>query len=193
MLWTSHLESGGKSLFPQVRRLLGRLRHLGKLIPMDCRNNLAKGLIHSRLSYIMPLWGGATESHLKRAQVILNIAARWVTGLGRKTKISKLMKRAGWLTIKEQIKVANLVYTWKIVHLGKPSRPRERMNVTPEMKIDVQVPRLQLSKECYRWRGSTLWNELPLYLRLERSIARFKRQVRTLVENQRTWDPGESH
>ena len=55
-LWTSHLESGPKALLPQVRKLLGMLRHLGPKIPPRCRNNLAKGLIHSRLAYLMPFW-----------------------------------------------------------------------------------------------------------------------------------------
>ena len=182
MLWTAHLESGVKAIFPQLRKQIGRLRHLGNLIPMECRNNLAKGLIHSRMNYIMPLWGGATESHLKKAQVILNIAARWATGLGRRTRITKLMKTAGWLTVKEQIRVATLVYTWKSVHLGKPPRPLERMTITPDKKIIVQEPRLMFSKDCYRWRGSSMWNDLPQELRELKSISSFKRQLRRLVE-----------
>ena len=57
-LWNSHLETGTRALFPQIRKLLGMLRHLGPKIPKRCRNNLSKGLIHSRLAYLMPLWGG---------------------------------------------------------------------------------------------------------------------------------------
>ena len=30
MLWSAHLETGPKAMFPQVRRVLGRLKHLGK-------------------------------------------------------------------------------------------------------------------------------------------------------------------
>ena len=66
-LWTAHLETGTKALFPQVRRQLGKLRHAGDLIPRESRNSLARGLIQSRLSYLLPLWGGATEQHLKKS------------------------------------------------------------------------------------------------------------------------------
>ena len=66
-LWNSHLETGPKALFPQVRKLLGMLRHLGPKIPIRCRNNLSKGLIHSRLSYLMPLWGGASTALIKKS------------------------------------------------------------------------------------------------------------------------------
>ena len=61
LLWQSHLETGERALFPQVRKQLGRLKHLGELIPLKCRQNLLKGLILSRLSYILPLWGGGSR------------------------------------------------------------------------------------------------------------------------------------
>ena len=35
LLWASHLETGDRALFPQVRKLLGRLKHVGKQIPME--------------------------------------------------------------------------------------------------------------------------------------------------------------
>ena len=57
--WKAHLETGIKVLLPSVRKCLGALRHLGKGIPAGSRNILAKGLITSRLSYLIGIWGGA--------------------------------------------------------------------------------------------------------------------------------------
>ena len=61
MMWQSHLEMGPKALLPWVRQQLGLLKHLGDLIPMSSRKNLARGLIGSRMSYLMPLWGGGQQ------------------------------------------------------------------------------------------------------------------------------------
>ena len=47
--WMSHMETGKKSLLPAVRRQMGLLQHIGGKIPMTSRQNLAKGLIQSRL------------------------------------------------------------------------------------------------------------------------------------------------
>ena len=94
-------------MLPRIRKQMGYLKHIGKMIPLASRNNLAKGLIQSRLSYLMLLWGGASQILIDRAQVILNKAARWATGLDRRTKISQLMETAGWFSIKEQIKDCN--------------------------------------------------------------------------------------
>ena len=92
MLWQAHLETGPKALLPSIRKQLGKLKHLGKLLPMGVRPNLAKGLLLSRFSYLLPLWGGASNAYLKRAQVVLNSVARWSTGKSKRTKINK---RAG--------------------------------------------------------------------------------------------------
>ena len=98
MAWQAHLETGAKALLTQVRKQLGRLKLHGTLIPESSRRNLARGLIASRLNYLQPLWGGAPEAYIRKAQVVLNSAARWATGLSKRTKISKLMalnQRAG--------------------------------------------------------------------------------------------------
>ena len=191
-LWTAHLETGTKALFPTVRKQLGKLRHAGNLIPRECRNSLAKGLIQSRLSYLLPLWGGATEQHLRQAQVIWNTTARWVTGRGRRTKMTELMTLTGWMTIKEQIRLATAIFTWKIVYLRIPRRLNNRMTLDENYLIQTREPRLQFSTNCYRWRAASQWNALSLEMRTEKSIAKFKGQVRRMIIGQRNWDPGDS-
>ena len=138
--WQAHLETGPKALLPAVRQQLGRLRHQGNLIPLVCRPNLAKGLILSRLNYLLPLWGGVSKPYLRKAQVALNATARWATGLPKKTRIPDLMNAAGFLTIAEQMKIATLVQAWKIIHLGKPPRILERMHITEDLQFTVQRP-----------------------------------------------------
>ena len=80
----SHLETGKKPLLPSLRRNLGALRHLGKQIPSGSKNTLARGLILSRLSYLISIWGGASNNLLRKAQIVQNASARWVTGLQEK-------------------------------------------------------------------------------------------------------------
>ena len=97
------MEKDKKAHLPSVRRQLGALQYLGNNIPMSCRKVLVTGLIQSRLNYLMPLWGSLTENHIIKLQTVWNKAARWATGLRKKTKISKLMKESRWLSIREII------------------------------------------------------------------------------------------
>ena len=84
LTWLSHLETGKKALLPDLRKHLGALRQLGKKIPRDSWNTLARGLIVSRLTYLTSIWGGTTENQIGKAHIILNAAAKWVTGKTRK-------------------------------------------------------------------------------------------------------------
>ena len=116
MTWLAHLESGEKAILPRVRRQLGALVHQGKKIPLRCRKTLATGLILSRMQYAIAIWGPTTDSQVRRAQVLLNKAVRWVTGRRKRTKISIPMKEVGWLTIKEMVVMQGCMLLWKIIH-----------------------------------------------------------------------------
>ena len=185
MSWQSHLETGPKSLLPAVRRQLGHLSHIGKLIPVKSRLALATGLIVGRLNYLLPLWGGAAESHLTKAQIVLNAAARWATGLSKRTRISDLMDATGWLSVREQARAATAIQTWKLLHYGTPGKLLERMTINDDLTISVGIPRLHFSQDCYRWRATREWNELPAELRGLVSISAFKKKLKVHIRSQR--------
>ena len=189
LLWQEHLETGKKALFPGIRRHLGMLKHLGRLIPLKSRLSLARGMVLSRMTYLMPLWGGAAECHLKKAQIILNNTARWATGLTRRAKIMTLMETTGWLTIKEQIRTATATQTWKLVHLNKPERMRSRYTLTADLKLEIPPPRLLFSENCYRSRASREWNQLSAELRQIDKLATFKRLLKRLILEDRKIPP----
>ena len=170
---------------------MGMLRHIGNNIPYRRRNNLVRGLIHSRLAYLLPLWGGASDSLLSKAQIVLNVAARWTTGLNKRTKVSDLMTATGWLNIKEQVRLATAINTWKVINYSKPQRLRDRYEITEQKLIEIQGPRLKFSNTCYRWRAAADWNHLSQDLRNETSIGAFKRRMRRLVLDDRESDLAE--
>ena len=159
------MESGERALLPAIRKQLGHLHHIGKLIPNSCRINLANVLILSRMSYLMPLWGGAPEKYLSKAQTVMNATARWATGLPRRTRISTLLEVTGWLSVREQARVATAVQVWKLVHYGKPQRLQERMTVLDDLTIQVQDPRLMFSHNHFRWRATREWNNRPTVMK----------------------------
>ena len=189
LTWVRHLETGKKAVLPAARKQLGLLKHQGKLIPRSSRLTLARGLVLSKLTYIMPLWGGAAPAHLRKVQVLINAAARWATGLPRRTRISTLMQKAGWLSVYEQIRMSTLVQAWKLVHLGIPARPLERLSITQDLEMEVQPPRLQFSNDCWRWRAAREWNRTPEELRHCLTIASFKRHIKKMILTQRPREP----
>ena len=126
--WKSHLETGNKALLPAVRKCLGSLKHVGKMIPRNSRNILARGLISSKLMYLIGIWGGTTRNLRRKAQTVLNTAARWVTNLPRKTRTSSLMEAAGWHNIEEMTEISSATILWRIIHMGKPKNLHRLLN-----------------------------------------------------------------
>ena len=192
MAWQLHLETGTKALLPQLRKQLGMLRHHGKLMPKKTRLNLARGILISRLNNLLPIWGGVTDLYIKRAQVFLNSAARWATGMAKQTKVSRLMDEAGWFNIREQTRIATAMQSWKIVHLKKPMKMKDIMFVNGDAIMELQRPKLEFSENCFRWRAAAQWNELSPDMRQDTFIAIFKRRMKVLVKEDslEIQDPG---
>ena len=84
--WRDHLETGEKSVLPAVRQKLGALYMLGRQLSRKSRLLLANGILQSKIAYLMPIWAGAPKYLMRKLQAVQNRAARFVTGLGRKTK-----------------------------------------------------------------------------------------------------------
>ena len=59
---------------------------------------------------------------MNKAQVILNVAARWVLGRSKKTRVMELMEQTGWFTVRELVRISTIILVWKLVYMGKPSR-----------------------------------------------------------------------
>ena len=137
----------------------------------------------------MPLWGGASQTMINRAQIVLNVAARWVTGLGKRTRVKDLMIAAGWLSIMEQIRTTTAISIWKTVHLHKPARMMQKLVCNQDLTLSLPPPRLISTRSCYKWRAVDLWNSLDPDLRNERSISRFKKRIKLQVLEERNQDP----
>ena len=182
LTWRQHLETGPKALLPNLRKCIGSLKHLGKKIPSGCRNTLVKGLITSRLSYLISMWGGTTENLQKKAQITLNIAARWVTMLPRKTKMGKLMEAAGWLDVGEMTKYSLGILMWKTIKNKTPIQLYEKIKWNENTgQIEIANPRINFTNQDCLLRGSRLWNEIPDQMKDIPSLQRFKKQWKEMI------------
>ena len=191
-IWSSHLETGEKTLLPAIRKTLGMLKNTGRKLPASCRNTLVRGLLISKMNYLISMWGGSTENHKLKAQRILNNAARWVTGKSKKTRISSLTEETGWWTITELTDISSATLIWKLIHLDKPWNIRRKMKLDNEtMKFTITEPRINFTEQNFKLRASRKWNSLPDYIRTNNILSSFKRQIKEWIKLGRHKDPRE--
>ena len=186
LTWNSHLESGTKSLLPGLRRNLGALRTISKQIPLNCRNILARGMILSRLSYLISIWGGATPNLIRKAQVIQNGAARWVTGSMRTTRASTLLELTGWFSIREMAHLQSANTIWKIIHQKTPMNLHKTLKWDEDTLIfEMKVPRINFTENSFTHRACTLWNKIPDDIRNLKTIGNFKKHMKLWIKTLR--------
>ena len=189
MGWKLQLETGSKAVLPDIRRKLGQLRSMGKQIPFKSRKLLAEGLLLGKLQYLMTQWGGANQTLMTAAQRTMNCIARWVTGGSKKTKIRKLLVECGWLSIIELSTYHTVVQLWKILTYRKPENMSQKIQLDENLDASTTTPRLQFTKDGYRWRSIENWNSIPRDIRSIKSLPRFKRKLRHWIISERNWDP----
>ena len=185
MAWNAHLETGEKSLLPRVRRQLGALKHLGTKIPLKCRRNLANGLLISKLTYLIQIWGNTTCNYTNKVQILQNKAARWITGKNKRTRIKDLMTATDWLTIKELTIYHSCLLMWKLIYTGRPEYISGKIETDENKLIETQKTRLQFTDRNYRWKMIKNWNLLSDNIRQEESIYIFKKELRKWILNRR--------
>lgn len=75
--WGEHIDS----LVTRLRQVVGVLYRTRRLLPRDVRWMVYHTMVHSRISYLVEVWGGATASRLSSLQKIQNRALRNVCSI----------------------------------------------------------------------------------------------------------------
>ena len=175
------MEAGKKAILPSLRRQIGSMHLLRDLLPQKSRLQLMNSQIIGKLVYLIPLWGSTTENYVKKAQIVLNRAARYVTRASRRTRTSELMAQCNWLWIKELILYHSLIHLWKILKCKTPITLYKEFVITDDWMISTAAPRLLMTAGCFKWKMITVWNALPEFIRMEMKLSVFKKQVKTRI------------
>ena len=185
LTWDGHLTSGSKSILPKLRRQIGQLSRICQNMNTRARLQLLNAFVLSRMSYMICLWGNATLKHIRKAQIVLNSAARLATGYVRTTRQETLMTRCGWLMIEDMTTYHAITQMLKLIRWDSPGHLRRKIHLETDYKVSTQLPRLQQTARTFRHQTIDRWNSLPEYLRTENSIGRFKKGVKTWLLEQK--------
>ena len=135
-----------------------------------------------------------TKQHCRILQILENKVLRIITGRGYDTPISQLLEESGQLSVHQHVAYHTLLTIFKVMKTGEPGYLAGRLGVTRE---EVQLDRVgarrrqhdirleyskSISREGTLYRGKRLWNTLPVNLRTSRSIASFKRGVKSWIK-----------
>ena len=122
MQWNSHIKDHSKSMIRQITTRVNGLRKISQNATFRTRLMIANGAVLSKLVYMITVWGGAQQYLLRALQVQQLAAARVVCGhSSRYWSRVKLLKRVGWLSIRQLVYYHTVLQAHKVIRTGKPA------------------------------------------------------------------------
>jgi hypothetical protein len=184
LTFSKHVQSTVRSSMYHIRAL----RHIRHLLTQKDANTVASSLIHSKLDYLNSVLYNTSATNINSLQHIENAAARVVLSAPYRTSTSKMLSTLHWLPIPYRInyKIACLVHsalTLKqpayLLSFLKPYIPPRSLRSTEQQLLIKPRTKLKLCDQSFAVAGPSIWNELPLDLRLTTNPETFRQKLKT--------------
>ena len=167
---------------------IGKIR---KYLDKPTTEKIVNASITSRLDYCNSLLYGAKSNVIRKLQFCQNSAARIITLHRKYEHITPVLKDLHWLPVQQRINFKILLYTFKALNgmasvyisdmLPVYSQPQP---LRSEDNYLLHVPKHRLEgfgKRSFSKAAPTLWNPLPLELKLSPSVDAFKKGLKTYL------------
>jgi hypothetical protein len=167
-------------------RAIGQIR---KYLDRATAEKLVHAFVTSRLDYCNCLLYGLPDKLIAKLQRVQNSAARLVTGAKKRDHISQIIKDLHWLPIKKRIMFKLLLIVYKSLNNAAPSYLSEllqpyhpKANLRSGTRGLLAVPKSRLKSfgdRAFSIAGPTLWNTLPMNIRVASTTQQFKSLLKT--------------
>ena len=188
--WTEHIRNNSDNLLTSLNKRAAAVGKICQIATFRTRKTIAEGIFISKLSYLIVLWGGCGSVLRKSLQISQNKVARMVTKLPWMTPTSVLLKQCGWLSVNQLTFYHSVLLVFKVRLQKSPKylfdmhKENEHNYMTRQAEnrlLMTQRPRLELSKESYRWRSAEHFNQIPKQIRDSVCVKSFKREIKSWI------------
>ena len=174
------------SIVSHCYKLIKNIGRIRRVISKEQTEMLVHSIITSKLDYCNSLLINTSQANLFKLQKVQNAAARLVVRGRKRDGISKVLKELHWLKIESRIIFKILLLTYKRIY-GLCSQnlkiEYKAYNCRPQdyLKLETKTANTIHGKRTFDYAAPKLWNALPLEVRTEEDIDRFKRRIKTLL------------
>ena len=188
---SEHLDGVVRSATHHLRKIAS----IKKYLNVSSLKTLVHNLVISRLDYCNSLYYALPNTQLSRIQMILNRAARLISGCSHIDRITPILIDLHWLPVRARIVYKICVLTYQTLNTGKPLylyqllRPfvlPTLIQVRHSLEFRLEEPRTRThwGTRAFSSCAPRLYNSLPLDLRLSSNIAAFKSKLKTFIFSQ---------
>jgi hypothetical protein len=179
--WDQHVNQIRKSAFMYLA-LISKVR---KFVNIEQTSLLVQALAVSRVNYCASLLLCFNKKQQTQLQKILNYGVRLIDCLKKRERVSDSLAKHGWLNISERAELRLAVITFTALHCGEPQTLASTLNFSDyhngrtlrsETNQILTIPRTRSNygDKSFAVSAASLFNSLPLVLRLAPTIQAFK-------------------
>ena len=164
------------------------LRRIRRHLDLDSAKLLATALMSSRLDYCNSLLYGIADIDLTRLQRVKNKVARLVTKSPPSTRSIPLLRSLHWLPVRFRILFKINLLTYKTLREKQPvylhsmlaaSIPSRSLRSNNDNSLSVPWVKTNTGARAFHSCAPSLWNNLPLSVRLASSVTTFNKYLKT--------------
>ena len=135
---------------------------------------------------------GLPETTISKLQCVQNVCAKLALGKGKYDSPTQCIMELHWLPVRQQISFKILVLMYKCLHgealeclkdlivILNPTRPGLRSGSTTAIHLITPTTKCKtFANRSFSVAAPTLWNSLPVNLRLSDSLTSFKKNLKT--------------
>lgn len=180
--WEQHIES----LKNKTAVLCGIFRRLSSFIPTSWLLKLYYSLVHSRLQYLVCIWGNASKSRLRELQVLQNRCLKVIfkrphlfpTIQLYNDEDSSLLPIRGLQMLQMLTHMHNIITNADTHHNVQIIRNSSARSSRYAGNIRLARPNSELGKRRFSYQGSKSYNELPPGIKQQLTVILFKKELR---------------
>lgn len=173
-----HVNNTCRSCYHHIRAL----RHIRDSLPDEVVKTVAYSIIGSRIDYCNALLSGTSNSNFNKLQRVQNTLARVVLRKRKFDHITPALEKLHWLPVNYRVtfKTAALVYSIK--NTGQPAYLRQILqDYVPVRSLRSSSRNLLckstvgtvLASRGFRHSAVAVWNNLPEYIRDDKTLLTF--------------------
>ena len=186
-----------KSQIDQTVKIAGyHLRNIS-FVRKYLNKKIIKMLVHnhvlSKLDYCNSLYYGLPNYLLNKLQLIMNRAARLITGQSWRERVTPALIKLHWLPVKARIIYKQCVMVYHALKFGKPLYMSDMLkkfevDTTVILRHSVEVHRLdepryqrEAGRRAFCRSAPRLYNQLPQRIKMEQNVATFKKKLKEFL------------
>ena len=180
-----HIAHVCRSCYFHIRNV----KSLKPILNQDALISVVHAFISSRLDYCNSLLYGLPDKQIQKLQRIQNIAARLVSGSRKFDHVTPVLRDLHWLPVRQRIQFKILTLTFKalnglgpeyLMDLLKVKENARTLRSSSELCLCVPSSHYKLyGDRAFCVAAPTLWNKLPGDIRKSKSLASFKKSLKT--------------